>query len=787
MPGFFTSLSQLPRFLFRPGGSLPLPESNGYQTGNRVGLNELLADELPEFQEGSVRINYRYSGCQLVLSAGLTLTNTALGLAFDELFTRLDKQKGNRLEALWWVPTRKSRIDLVLSNTSYEPISATIQALSSGFPGGQKETSIDFQPRETKRLKVPQRLLIDLRKSQWKAGSLAIEHTGEPGDLVARGYVWDRNIGFSSVLEFSDPLAAEGTELHGTGLRFATADGQRLFPVVVARNLAETESILTVRVPYTTLSGESHVRRFENVRLEAGEVRNLAEWVYGRFNDLSFDEIATAGLEISYSTDPGTVLVSALTVGLDGNQVFRVPLVDPLTKGSAGNYPWKITADTSTFIHLKNTTEEVQKYTVQIDFEDGGYVLGLKELSPGQTTTIDIQSLSDNQVPDQHGTTIPLDAMAGQIHWSVVGPRNHSMIGRSEYINTGSGLATTFSCASCCPNSYYDLWVNPSPAYTFVDGSISFVATEQDKNCYGQTLLPYQTAGQWTSSNIQIMFINFTEGEAEGNTVGHVIITVRVFATIWYYAGHSLGCQSNSFEKIVETEAMIRPTVLIYGATSKVPMAADDRASNLITLNAEGNPSGGSFQWSTTSNRVSLVNTTSSVVTVQSVSPSGSINDVQVKVVYTRNGVSSNPSTINLTVVKPNTLVRKTSQETYSNNGYDCSSQGLACNSYKRRLFYDIKDQLGSLFNQNDGFTITIDENYSNYQTSCGSRVPVIGSQVGNYKQVLDNFWFCSNACNQCNPSGSGCVASGSQAIIVNGYTVRTNQVTWSCSDANIQ
>jgi len=261
-----------------------------------------------------------------------------------------------------------------------------------------------------------------------------------------------------------------------------------------------------------------------------GRSEILAEWVYGRFNDLSFDEIATAGLEISYSTDPGTVLVSALTVGLDGNQVFRVPLVDPLNKGSAGNYPWKITDNTSTFIHLKNTTEEVQKYTVQIDFEDGGYVLGLNELAAGQTVTIDIRSLREHRIPDEHGTVIPLEASGGQIHWSVIGSTNHSMVGRSEYVNIQDGVATTFACSSCCQNSYYDLWVNPSPGYTFIDGSISFVATEQDKNCYGQTLLPYQTAGQWTSSNTQVMTIYLTEGEADGETIGWVYITVRVVA-----------------------------------------------------------------------------------------------------------------------------------------------------------------------------------------------------------------------------------------------------------------
>lgn len=139
-------------------------------------------------------------------------------------------------------------------------------------------------------------------------------------------------------------------------------------------------------------------------------------------------------------------------------------MVDPQTKGSAGNYPWMVDGSTSTTIYLKNVTAQTQKYTVQVDFEGGSYVLGLQELAPQATFKLDLRALWDSQKPDQHKTVIPLEAKGGQVHWSVIGPDNHVMIGRSEYVRQAHGIASTFACSNCCPDSFYGGAIDPSSA-----------------------------------------------------------------------------------------------------------------------------------------------------------------------------------------------------------------------------------------------------------------------------------------------------------------------------------
>jgi hypothetical protein len=78
------------------------------------------------------------------------------------------------------------------------------------------------------------------------------------------------------------------------------------------------------------------------------------------------------------------VLIAASSVSADHRHAFRVALVDSLTKGSAGTYPWRLRDSESTVVYLKNVTDRPMQYSVQIDFDGGAYVLGLRTLDPGR-------------------------------------------------------------------------------------------------------------------------------------------------------------------------------------------------------------------------------------------------------------------------------------------------------------------------------------------------------------------------------------------------------------------
>ncbi len=425
--------------------------------GNEVrvlDLNQVFASYPNKFREGNLELTYQYDGCSLVLSAGIILKDIHARIAFDHLLFRTAEFTGTALEAVWWVPSPASKMQLVLTSRADERTTASITVWSLGLPPNKKAIDILLDPRETRVVDVPKAFTIgSLGQDKWASGAISIEHSGKPGQVVARGLVEDRQLRYSNSIEFKDPGAGASRSLHGAGLRLGNVGGQQMFPIVVVRNVDDSPSELTVSMPYTDRQGQARTLELDDMTLGPYEVRDLSGEIAARVSEID-GEAATVGFELSYSTDPGSVVALVHTVSADGDLVFRVPLVDPDTKGSAGIYPWRIEGRDSTYLYLKNATRVVQEYTVELDFEGGAYVLGLKKLEPGQTFVLDVANLRDNQVPDEAGKVIPLDATSGQIHWSVIGTDNHSMIGRSEQVDPENGISTNFSCFVCCPNSF---------------------------------------------------------------------------------------------------------------------------------------------------------------------------------------------------------------------------------------------------------------------------------------------------------------------------------------------
>lgn len=192
---------------------------------------------------------------------------------------------------------------------------------------------------------------------------------------------------------------------------------------------------------------------------------------------------------------------------------------------------------------------------------------------------------------------------------------------------------------------------------------------------------------------------------------------------------------------------------------------------------------GGTYQWSTTSSKVSLSNTAQATVTVTAVSASTSRNDVPIKVTYTVNGQSSTWNGT-LTVVKPSSLT--VTSTALNPTGFDCSVfVGLNCRSYLRTIEYVIKDQFGDTFGP---WNFHARESFTSFSSDCaGVTSPTPSSLVLQGVGFLDGFSLCTTSCPQCDPNATGCTAKATQTWFVNGFSVRTNSVTWKCSDATVQ
>lgn len=493
------------------------PVTVGPTSHRVVDLSEWAALAGPAFLEGSIQ--FVYEGKDLEVGGQVRLVDAGRSLIFEEQVTRLESAfTSSRLEGVWWLPSRNSELRFIVSNTTDSALDVSVD-VAGVTPRPKAPLSLSLAPHET-RVAELQSLAGGAHARLKDAGGISVTHSGAPGALLARALVRDAGLGFSTFTEFTDPAKYKSSRLHGAGLRLGQAGGDDLTPVVVARNLGPAPVTLTGRVPYTLGDGTASVAALPPIRLAAGEVRGVELQALTRAGGFGA-EAASAGLEFEHTGRPGAVVVSALSVGRGGNQVFRVPVLDPAAqRSSTGAYPWRLEGDSSTFVYIKNTTAEPQRYSAHLRFEGGGYTLGMKTVEPGQTAVIDVRRLRDEQVPDEDGQTIPREAASGQVVWSAVlddAPEPLVLLGRAEQADTVKGMSSSYACQSCCADSYYDSFLLPGGVDAEVDAAADFDAYETDVDCYGNLYTYYRLTSSWSSSNTGVATV---DGSGVARAVG---------------------------------------------------------------------------------------------------------------------------------------------------------------------------------------------------------------------------------------------------------------------------
>ncbi|HXI25834.1 MAG TPA: Ig-like domain-containing protein [Pyrinomonadaceae bacterium] len=258
-------------------------------------------------------------------------------------------------------------------------------------------------------------------------------------------------------------------------------------------------------------------------------------------------------LEFKYSTAPGTVLVTALSVGNRDNQVFRMPMWDVAAQRSpTGGYPWYIDGNSSTSVYIKNASDTTQKYFVQINYAGGVYMIGMKTLGGGETVSYDVRTIRDQQIPDSRGRVIPLNISSGQVHWSANG--DGMMIGRSEQADLVAGTSSNYACMNCCSDSPYTdtQRVTPSSATVDTEASSLFTAEEQYQDCYGNfSEFTFVTDATWASSAPSVATVESLNGNVTGAAPGSATITASWHEYVYHYNPATQSCvpRQNDYTK----------------------------------------------------------------------------------------------------------------------------------------------------------------------------------------------------------------------------------------------
>lgn len=488
------------------------------QSFQEVNLNDVVATAGESFRQGSVQVFYH--GMSLELGGVVQMVNAERGLIFDEELVEPARAfSSSRLEGVWWLPSRKHDAHLVVSNTTDTSLSATIN-MSGTEPKRQETVALSLAPHETRIIDMRQDLASKYGRALPHVGGISIEHSGPPGALVGRALIGDSATGYSSVVELYDPGRAKTKKLHGSGLRLGRIKGERLTPVVVARNVGNSDTIVTGRMPYTANDGSRSEVVLHEIYLAPGEAKTveLAEAV-----DASGvgKNVAAAGLEFEYTSEPGSVVMSALSMSRKGNHVFRVPLIDPSTqKSSAAGYPLILNGTSSTVAYIKNVTDQPRKYTLQINFPGGLWATGLKTIEAHETLAFDVRALRDSQAPDQYERTIPPDVTTGHIHWSVDKPGNIPLIGRAEQFDIAKGVSSTSACFYCCQDSFSHGECSPSEIFGWPGDTTQVYALQTNRDCYYNLYDPFETfaAFRGGSSVASITEGGYATAHTEGTT-----------------------------------------------------------------------------------------------------------------------------------------------------------------------------------------------------------------------------------------------------------------------------
>ncbi len=215
------------------------------------------------------------------------------------------------------------------------------------------------------------------------------------------------------------------------------------------------------------------------------------------------------GIEVRHTGPPGALIGYWFSTDESGSLVVETPLRSPAPNAhGAGTNPWSLESDSSSVLYIKNTGAEKGAAVVNLWYPGGEYMIGVKNIEPGQTEAIDIRKLRDEQLSDVHGHRLPADLAAGQILWTWHhGP---PLVGRVNAMSVSKGVASNMSCPSCCEcPSTVSVSLVPASSVGAVGTGFQEEPWEIDSNNCGTRSFPVPASWlTWWSSNSTVASVN---------------------------------------------------------------------------------------------------------------------------------------------------------------------------------------------------------------------------------------------------------------------------------------
>ena len=388
-----------------------------------------------------------YVGGPMEVWAQITFHGVGDKGSIDETFNVLGDQPSDTREAVWWMPKTSTAV-IALGNSSDTPIQIT-----ANFSDGESK-QINIAPFATEFIR---RRGADSQGRSGSVESVKLTTTGLGDALRVAGFIVGAGKNFDSSIRFADTKKTVQPNLYATNLRLKNNELRMV--------LKNTGSVDISALPRFFSAGGEHENPVElpAITLRPNEIVDVNLTPLRRAAALRAD-LDSVSLNVVNSGAPGSMIGAWYGTDTIKLLTYDVPLRDsgPI-RNSTGSYPWRTDQDYTTIVNITNISEHAANFIVDIRYPGGHYFLPVEGLAAAATASFDLRKIISEQKPDNQGNVIPLSTTGGQFHWSIFhSPPESRFIGRSEVISVSEGVASSYSCPGCCPDSGPFGSINPT-------------------------------------------------------------------------------------------------------------------------------------------------------------------------------------------------------------------------------------------------------------------------------------------------------------------------------------
>ncbi len=157
---------------------------------NEVGKFNL-RDILPSrnFNQGSIEVTYQ--GKKLEMGGVVQISDKNRSLMFDEELSEPKLFASNKLEGIWWTNQNNPKMNIVVSNTTADPIIAAIETVGI-VPDQNTPKTVNLSPHQTVVLS-PEEITGKNAANIRSSGGISISHNGAKGGCWLAGFCQNRN------------------------------------------------------------------------------------------------------------------------------------------------------------------------------------------------------------------------------------------------------------------------------------------------------------------------------------------------------------------------------------------------------------------------------------------------------------------------------------------------------------------------------------------------------------------------------------------------------------------